>query len=349
MFYYYQMFIGYVSPSVMGNKNSFTDTKTCIFWKNLEKIYKCRNTLNKKENMTTAEKIINQAHDYAVQGQYEKALELLEPLTKSEKVNERLEAKHELAYTYFLQGKYKLAEEKLRKILDEAKKHNLLHLVGRCYQSLSAICGVNGRVVDAIKLAREGVKMFKEAGDLYEELRAMNNIGAVYYDLEFYDEALLYYSQSLAIAQSLNNKRAMAHLNANVTLCYLKVLQLEDAEPYLKEAYELFTELNEKAMIGRCYELWGEFHYKSRNFDEAKKYFDKSVEIAERNKDPNALWSVYEQMGMMYGKMGDLEKKKEHIMKALVYAKELKNERIVKKLEKMLVEAEFIMTGKPIL
>jgi len=36
-------------------------------------------------------------------------------------------------------------------------------------------------------------------------------------------------------------------------------------------------------------------------------------------------------------------------MKALVYAKELKNERIVKKLEKMLVEAEFIMTGKPIL
>lgn len=52
-------------------------------------------------------------------------------------------------------------------------------------------------------------------------------------------------------------------------------------------------------------------------------------------------------MSMMYAKMGDMEQQKEHISKALKYAKELKNERIVKKLERMLVEAEF-MTGKPI-
>ena len=297
--------------------------------------------------MTSVAEKISQAHNYSVQGQYEKALELLDPLTKSENVKERLEAEHELAYTYFLQGKYGLSEEKFTKILDEGKKHDLLHLVGRCYQSLSAICGVSGNVIEAINLAREGVKMFKEAGDLYEELRAMNNIGAVYYDLEFYEEALLYYSQSLAIAQHLNNKRAMAHLNANVTLCYLKVEQLKDAEPYLNEAYRLFTELDENAMIGRCYELYGEFHYKSENFDEANKYFTKSVKIAEANKDPNTLWSVYEQISLMSGKMGDRGKQKEHILKAIKYAKELKNERILKKLEKMLVEAEF-MTGKPL-
>jgi len=293
------------------------------------------------------EKKLTQAHDYAVQGQYEKTIELLEPLTKSGDVNERLEAEHEHAYICFLQGKYELAKEKFTKVLDEGEKHNLLRLVGRCYQSLSSICGVEGDVIEAINLAKTGVKMFKEAGDLYEELRAMNNIGAVYYDLDFYDEALLYYSQSLAIAQHLNNKRAMAHLNANVTLCYLKVLQLKDAEPYLNEAYKLFTELDEKAMVGRCHELYGEFHYKNGNFTEAKKHFIKSKEVAEANKDPNALWSVYEQMSMMYGKMDDREKQKEHLLKAIKYAKLLKNERIIKKLERMLVEAEF-MTGKPI-
>lgn len=297
---------------------------------------------------SAAKKKLNTAHDYAVQGQYEKAIGLLKPLTKSGNIRERLEAEHEYAYILFLQGKYGLAEEKFTKILDESKKNNLLGLVGRCYQSLSAICGVEGDVIEAINLAKTGVKMFKEAGDLYEELRAMNNIGAVYYDLDFYDEALLYYSQSLAIAQHLNNKRAMAHLNANVTLCYLKVEQLKDAEPYLNEAYQLFMELDETAMIGRCHELYGEFHYKSGDFDEAKKHFSKSMGVAEANKDPNALWSVYEQMSLMYGKIGDREKQKEHLLKAIKYAKKLKNERIVKKLERMLVEAE-LMTGKPVL
>lgn len=289
--------------------------------------------------------IVEQVRMYTIQGDYKKALELLEPMLKSEDIREKLEAEYQKGYILWMKGEYDKAEEYLKKIIEECFRYGLSEIAGKCYVVIGSIYHYQGKIMDAIVHQRKALKIFRETGNLLEQARCLNSIGHNYREIQVYEEAVLFFSQALAIAQHLDNKRGMAYTNYNIADAYIKINQLKDAELYLKSGFKLFNEIKEVKMLACCYCLSAQINYKVGNYEESKRVFLKSIKMA--GKDAGTLSWIYESQAEMYKLLNNKEKEQENLRKAIEYYKELKNEAKIGELEKKLVEIEF-MTGKPI-
>jgi len=304
------------------------------------------NVYNKTRRYIGMEQIIETARNYAIQGDYEKAISLLQPLTESENIVEKLEAEYQIGYVHYLQGNYDEAEKQYKKTLDECIKKDLIEITGKCYCGIGSIYNQQGKSIESIEEIRKALKIFKETNNLYEQSRCLNNIGVTYGRINFYEEAVLYYSQSLAIAQGIGDKRAEGYMSANIAENYLKLDQTKEAGFYLKKAYSLFNEIGETKPLGVCYSLFAELYYKSKDYDNAERYFDKGIKLV--GKDKFFLANIFEKMFKMYEQKGDRIKQKENLLKTIECYKELGNDSKIAEFKNKLVELEYITPGKPL-
>lgn len=83
-----------------------------------------------------------------------------------------------------------------------------------------------------------------------QEFLAVNNIGANYYMMLDYGEALENYLDAYKIAlKSLDNKHEMIVLN-NIAILYSKEQSFDKAEEYFQKAYDIAKENNDSVKIG---------------------------------------------------------------------------------------------------
>ncbi|MDI6707782.1 MAG: hypothetical protein QME47_01650 [Candidatus Thermoplasmatota archaeon] len=291
--------------------------------------------------------LVQQARELALKCQYDKAIGMLQPLLNSNKPEEKLEAEYQISYIYVLMGEWDKGEEKLKSVIEESLSCGLTEIAGKCYVELGRIYERRGKILDAIEHYRKGLKIFKETENLFEQARTLNNIGALYGELYYQEEATIYFSQALAIAQTLNDKRLLAYTNINMASKFLKFNQAKDAESHLVEAFRLFRELGEVKMFAPCYYFLSKFYYLTGDERMREKMSSKAIKLAEENNDKYVLSIIYEFLVEVYEKAGEKIKTRENLIKAIEYNKALKNERRVAELEKKLIELNY-MAGKPI-
>lgn len=125
-----------------------------------------------------------------------------------------------------------------------------------------------------------------EKNHWYEQVfLATNNIGANYFTMLDYGEALNYYLESYTIAvKELDPQHEMVVLN-NIAIIYTKENNFEKAEEYFKKAYEIAIENKDKIKIGLYAMNLGGVANETNRPEEAKKYITESLPLLKG--DPN--------------------------------------------------------------
>lgn len=108
---------------------------------------------------------------------------------------------------------------------------------------------------------------------------ATNNIGANYYTMLDYGEALNYYLESYTIAvKHLEPKFEMVVLN-NIAILYSKEKNYEKANEYFKKAYDIAQENNDKLKVGLYAMNLGNVANETNNLKKARAYFNESLPL----------------------------------------------------------------------
>lgn len=138
--------------------------------------------------------------------------------------------------------------------------------------------------VKSLELLTEA-KSLAEKNHWYKQLfLANNNIGANYYQMLDYGEALKYYLESYNIAiKELDPKYEMVVLN-NIAILYSKEKKNEQAKYYFKKAYDIAKENKDNLKIGLYAMNLATVCHETNNLAEGKKYVIESLPYLK--KDP---------------------------------------------------------------
>jgi len=110
---------------------------------------------------------------------------------------------------------------------------------------------------------------------------AINNIGANYYKLLEYGEALNYYIEAYSIAlKELEPKYEMIVLN-NIAILYSKENNYEKAKEYFKKAYDIAKQNNDYLKVGLYAMNLGNLANETKDSKLARSYFNEALPLLE--------------------------------------------------------------------
>ena len=116
-----------------------------------------------------------------------------------------------------------------------------------------------------------------------QEFLAINNIGANYYSLLEYGEALNYYLEAYTIAlKQLEPKHEMIVLN-NIAILYSKEQKHNKANEYFLKAYKIAEENNDRLKMGLYATNLGNVASETNKPPLARKYFEQAVSLLKEN------------------------------------------------------------------
>jgi len=205
-------------------------------------------------------------------------------------------------------------------------------------------------------------KFFKQESDCY------NKIATLWWEHNYFENAVNYFNKSLAINERLANENAIAMINSNLALIYADKGDYEKSLEYFKKTLTIRTIRKEKVGIIAARINMSVVLNNLKRYDESVQHLKKALDLAREMNDPVQMRSCYGMLSETYEKAGDtknsmyyfglyrdfnelVEGKK--VKKAYEYAKEQKlqkelaeKENKIKELELIKKNYELITTGK---
>lgn len=137
----------------------------------------------------------------------------------------------------------------------------------------------------SLELLIEAQNLAKEKGWHKELFLAINNIGANYYKMSDYGEALKHYLEAYDIAiKHLDANQEMVVLN-NIGILFYQEDKLDESETHFSKAYRIAREYNDHFKTGLYAVNLGLVLNKSGRLDEARKYLDSAVPLLQNNRN----------------------------------------------------------------
>ena len=135
----------------------------------------------------------------------------------------------------------------------------------------------------ALKAYFEFLDVVKKLGDDKETTIALNNIGQVYFKIGRNDDSIKVFQESLEISERIKNERNKAYALAGIAEAYHNKGDFDSALDYMDKSMSILEAIDDKTGLIIGYNLLGNIKYESKDYQEAKKYFMLSTDIASEN------------------------------------------------------------------
>ncbi len=142
--------------------------------------------------------------------------------------------------------------------------------------------GLDKDFFKALNYFEDSLEIAREMNDIRTELRALNNIGNVYLDLEKFNNALMYLKRGLLRSELVNDEEALGMILNNIGRAKIKLNMINDAKRSYIKAVELGKRLSRGEILweayfglGRCYEIRDEN-------SNAVKYYNLAIGVIDR-------------------------------------------------------------------
>jgi len=149
----------------------------------------------------------------------------------------------------------------------------------RCDELIKkGIDALNGnRNIESLELLTEALNIAEKNHWYKQQFLAINNIGANYYSLLEYGEALNHYLEAYTIAlRELDPKYEMTVLN-NIAILYSKEKNYDKANEYFKKAYAIAKENKDPIKLGLYAMNLGNVASETGNYTLSRKYFEEAI------------------------------------------------------------------------
>ena len=250
--------------------------------------------LDTKPKVTKNERTINpKAYEFYLKGKYKfekrkskEDFEIAQGLIKKaiELDNNLINAKHLLAFSYFLNKDYDKAMEKYTDNMEQAINLGDKHGVAGAFAGFGLSSWNNGEYEKALDYYNNALKISIEIGDNYWKGISLASMGMLYQNIGQYDKALKYIHHSLTTYQEIDNRR----------------------------------------MICAVFNTFGFHYWLRGDYNNSLDYLTRSLTMAEENDDEidltiNPLINI----GLVYAEQHDYNKSLEYLNKTEIIQKQL--------------------------
>jgi tetratricopeptide (TPR) repeat protein len=207
--------------------------------------------------------------------------------------------------------------------------------------SLGLVYAYQKNSPEALKELKTALEILERFGEKQAIGYTHNNLAAVYSDMGDYPSAMKEYEQSLKILEEINEKSGIAGAHGNLGSIYRKQKKYADALREYLIAKEIIEEIDEKIAIGTCLNHIGSVHLEMGNAKEAKKQFEKSLEISRDLGSLEDMKNGYLNLSRADSALHDFEGAYENFSLFVQFRDSLVNEENTKKTVEQQMQYEF--------
>jgi CHAT domain-containing protein/Tfp pilus assembly protein PilF len=198
------------------------------------------------------------------------------------------------------QGNYARALGYFERSLAASEAVGDKRLIGLGLNNIGTIHGSQGNQAQALEYFQRALKLAQGSDDKPTIANALNNLGLTHYKQRDYPQALDYYQQSLALREKLNDKRGAASTLNNIGLVHREQGNHKRALEYYQQSLAIREKLDDQAGIANVLIHIGFLNYLQGDYKPALEFSNRVIDIATRLSNPELLWRGYEVAGRAY-------------------------------------------------
>jgi tetratricopeptide (TPR) repeat protein/serine phosphatase RsbU (regulator of sigma subunit) len=314
-----------------------------------------------KDQLAVAKTLNNIADLYDKQGNIELAIELhKQSLEIRQLIKEQegiAESFNNLGLLYDKLGNYTKALNYHQRSLKIREKIGDLNGVSGSLINIGNIYSNNlDEIEKSIEYYRKSIAIQQKQGDKKLEAYAINFIGVAHKKIaekllsrgDFnglvalrMDSALLYFSSSLKITKTIDDKRGIANSINNIGEVYQSIGKLTEAESYFNEALAIRKQLNNKKDIAFSLTNLAALNYRLGKIDLAKQYADEALQIATELGFPENIKRITKLLNELYYVKGDYKKSLEMYKLYIQMRDSIQNQQTKKEMLKQQFKFEY--------
>jgi tetratricopeptide (TPR) repeat protein len=282
---------------------------------------------------------------YAVQGDYEKAIQHYQAALQVAETNNYIKSAgrlyNNIASVYSRQGNYPEALAYHFKALGIREKIGDKNGIASSMNNIAIIYAKQNNYVKALDFQSKVLTINREMGNTEDIARSLNNIGFYYENQGKYAVALQYYAQSLVASEKIQNIELLALSQMNIGKCYLQQNKVDSALLYLEKAQVSNKGVSDKENESWILQQLAEAYLVKKQYNKALLYAKNGLETAKiaglKDKEKDCHATSYK----IYEALNQYEKALLHHKRFKEIADSLQNEEINKTTHNLQAQYEF--------
>ncbi|KAA1245863.1 tetratricopeptide repeat protein [Aquimarina sp. RZ0] len=272
---------------------------------------------------------IRQGTIYLINNRLEVAKENLNKALALEEKEQNLSgigrAKIQLAILYRKQQDYNKAIVLYNECLLIQKRLNSQKKIARIYRNIAVLYKTKNEPIKALEYYHKSIDLSDSIQDTKGLIKAYKNLGAFYNDQKQYQKAIIILEKGRKLCIALQDSIQLSSILLNLGGSYNDMKKLDTAFTYFKQSLVIKEKLGIKK-LAPIYNNIGSVEEMRDHFDKAIAYYQKSIAIAQQNKNELQLIDTYHNIGRAYKKKKQYSEALDYYFKALALAKKHKRE-----------------------
>ena len=211
-----------------------------------------------------------------------------------------------VATYYNLSGKadtaLAIAEKNISFVENKKKEKPLLvklySLAGNSFMRLN-------RQKDALQMFYASLHNAETINDKESQLRALNNIGWAFMELEQFEKAITNFKSCLVIIRQNNLPDRYGTIYNNLASCYGSIGLIDSVYLFARKGIQIAGKYNDYSALANGYSIMGTFLAKEGRHKEALNDFQKAITIREKTGDPFFIVSDLAEIAELQSKTGN--------------------------------------------
>ena len=189
--------------------------------------------------------------------------------------------------------------------------------IAACYHQLGIVAYEQRQFEQARQYYLNALKIFEEAGDLYNAAVGYHELGLLAYGQRQFEQAEQYYLKTLKIYEDTGDLYQAAYEYHHLGIVAYEQQQFEQAEQYYLKALKIYEDAGDLDKAAMGYHELGIVAYKQRQFEQARQYYFKALKIREDTGDLYKATNQYHHLGMVAQEQQQFGEAQQYHFKAL--------------------------------
>ncbi|MGD8545356.1 MAG: tetratricopeptide repeat protein [Candidatus Bathyarchaeota archaeon] len=268
-------------------------------------------------------------------GEYKKALELVEALTKYDNISfdDRLVCALLESRLRVKLGELEKARVLVDKFLKTAREQQNSMLIVDFITVKAEVFWRLGKLDEGTRAVEEGEELLIGMDQVEEwkgEIKRrkgelLHHKGIIYWYRGELNQALEHYQQSLKIKEELGNRKGIADSLNNLGLVYWSKGELNQALEHYQQSLKINKEIGNKKGIAVLLNNLGNVYRLRGELNQALEHYQQSLTISEKLGDKQDITKSLNNLGTIYRLKGELNQALEHYQQSLTISEKLGN------------------------
>lgn len=186
-----------------------------------------------------------------------------------------------------------------------SEQHKNYSTLAACLGGIGTVYFYQNDFTSAFKYYSSVLDIAEKQKDKRLQSKCLNNLGLVLLNQKDYEKSRGYFLKGYVTALFLNDTAYIARCYYNIALTYVNELDYDEAFIYYNKIIDLYkTASPDKDLLVDVYINIGEYYRVKKNYTEAIKSLNASLQLAIEVKSKNQMMFIYETLSETYRDMG---------------------------------------------